>query len=322
MDIRLPLARYRIALRALSPIRFGDYSGSAWRGLFGHALKRTVCVTRAPVCTGCLLYRSCVYSYIFETPPPPETERLRGAIAAPHPFVLSPDSQLRELATGDTTRLDLTLIGRATQHLPYLVHALQEAGKAGIGRADGRFELLRIEQETKTGHDQWQPIYTGETLQALPPSVAEAPPAPPAARLVLHTPVRVKYADRLMTPERFEPIGLVSNLLRRLSLLSHFHADQPFEYDYDALRAATAQLTRGPTQLEWYDWTRYSNRQHSTMQMGGLIGQVEFSGAALAPLWPLLWFGQWIHAGKATSMGLGRYTLEPASLPEARTAIA
>ncbi|MGF1642987.1 MAG: CRISPR system precrRNA processing endoribonuclease RAMP protein Cas6 [Thiotrichales bacterium] len=318
MDVQLPLARYRIELRADSPIRFSDYSGSAWRGLFGHALKRTVCVTRAPHCTGCLLYRSCVYSYVFETPPPPATERLRGAIAAPHPFVLSPDPGLRALSPGEVTHLDLTLIGRAQQHLPYMVHALSEAGKTGIGRDDGRFEITRIAQEAELGSDQWHPIFDGKTLAPLPPSNASQPPAPQATALRLLTPMRLKYADRLMTPERFESIGLISNLLRRLSLLSHFHADRPFEYDYAAMQTHARALNVAAPALEWYDWTRYSNRQRTTMQMGGLLGRVELGGAALEALWPLLWFGQWIHAGKATSMGLGRYALEPASLPEAQ----
>jgi hypothetical protein len=48
-----------------------DYSGAAWRGVFGHALKQLVCVTRERNCLDCLLYRSCVYPYIFEAPPDP-----------------------------------------------------------------------------------------------------------------------------------------------------------------------------------------------------------------------------------------------------------
>ena len=47
--IGLPdLARFRFGLRALDPIRLTEYPGSAWRGLLGHGLRRTVCVTRQP----------------------------------------------------------------------------------------------------------------------------------------------------------------------------------------------------------------------------------------------------------------------------------
>lgn len=52
------------------------------------------------------------------------------------------------------------------------------------------------------------------------------------------------------------------------------------------------------------------------MQLGGLVGIIRLEGLDLAPFWPYLWLGQWTHAGKATSIGLGRYTLElAASLP-------
>jgi CRISPR/Cas system endoribonuclease Cas6 (RAMP superfamily) len=52
------------------------------------------------------------------------------------------------------------------------------------------------------------------------------------------------------------------------------------------------------------------------MQMGGLVGEIVVELAEGSPLWPYLWLGQWLHAGKGTSMGLGHYTIQPASLPK------
>lgn len=43
--------------------------------------------------------------------------------------------------------------------------------------------------------------------------------------------------------------------------------------------------------------------------MSGIVGRAELSGEALAACLPLLWLGQWLHVGKGTSMGLGRYVL-------------
>lgn len=68
--------------------------------------------------------------------------------------------------------------------------------------------------------------------------------------------------------------------------------------------------------LEWQDWARYSSRQKTRMQVGGLMGSITLSGGDLASWWPLLWLCQWLHLGKFTSMGLGRYRLSAASLPE------
>ncbi|WP_328984360.1 hypothetical protein [Thiorhodovibrio winogradskyi] len=46
----LNLLRLRFFCSALDPIRLPFFSGSAWRGLLGHSLRRSVCVTRAPQC--------------------------------------------------------------------------------------------------------------------------------------------------------------------------------------------------------------------------------------------------------------------------------
>jgi CRISPR/Cas system endoribonuclease Cas6 (RAMP superfamily) len=49
--------------------------------------------------------------------------------------------------------------------------------------------------------------------------------------------------------------------------------------------------------------------------MGGLLGRFRLHGPDIAPFWPYLWLGQWTHAGKGATLGLGRYRIVPASLP-------
>ncbi|MDS4021042.1 MAG: CRISPR system precrRNA processing endoribonuclease RAMP protein Cas6, partial [Candidatus Competibacter sp.] len=98
--------------------------------------------------------------------------------------------------------------------------------------------------------------------------------------------------------------------LRRISLLTAFHTDDPLETDFVGLTQAARAVELERTRLRWYDWTRYSSCQDALIQMGGLIGEIELDGAGLEPFWPYLWLGQWTHAGKGAVMGLGRYRLE------------
>jgi len=63
--------------------------GSAWRGGFGRALRRAVCVTGLPTCPGCRFEASCVYPYLFETAPGGEGGILAGYDRVPNPFVLA-----------------------------------------------------------------------------------------------------------------------------------------------------------------------------------------------------------------------------------------
>jgi hypothetical protein len=65
------------------------YLGSTVRGIFAASFRQVVCVTRAPVCDGCLLLHRCPYPYIFETPPAlhlPEVLQKRFR-QAPRPYI-------------------------------------------------------------------------------------------------------------------------------------------------------------------------------------------------------------------------------------------
>lgn len=283
------------------------FPGSAWRGVFGHALQRTVCVVRHTECAACLLYRSCVYPYVFETPPPPEAAKMRRYSAVPHPFAL----RIEPRQAGLEYRLGLTLFGRAERHLPYVVHALAEAGRRGLGRDQQIFRLVDVLQARDPGRDAWTRIYTPkQPLQGYPGVSPQLPPCPPTVHVRLLSPLRLRHRDRLVTPATFRFADLFGHLLRRISLLSYFHTDTPLEVDFAALTRAAADVPIKNPRLRWYDWTRYSSRQETTMDMGGLVGSFELAGEALAPFWPYLWLGQFTQVGKGTTMGLGRYAID------------
>ena len=311
-DPSIPLARHRLHLIAETAVRLPAYAGCSWRGALGHALKRTVCVTGGRHCPDCLLYRSCVYPYVFETPPPERAEKLRKYPAAPHPFVIEPWPDCRDLAPGETFGVDLVLIGRGQGQLAYFIEALRRAGQTGIGkgaaRGEGRYALAYVEQETAAG---WQTIYTaGGRLESQPSHTPNIPPLPAGPVCIeLSTPLRLKVAEDLVTPERLRFRDFFSALLRRLSLLSYFHTDTPLDTDFRALVQAAEAVALTDADLRWHDWMRYSARQDALLQMGGLVGTFTLPGAVLAPFWPYLWLGQWTHAGKGAVMGLGRYRL-------------
>ncbi|MCB1779947.1 MAG: CRISPR system precrRNA processing endoribonuclease RAMP protein Cas6 [Candidatus Competibacteraceae bacterium] len=303
----LSLARYRLSFRATVDLRLPAYTGSAWRGAFGHALRRLVCVTREPACPPCLLYRSCIYPYLFETPPDPRTGKLTKYTAAPHPYGLIPHDRGGIIAAGETLTLDVHLFGHGNRHLPYVIHALNRAGQQGLGQNRGRLELLHVAQ---ADGENWPIIYTpGSPLSPIPPTIPAAPPCPERLTLRLLTPLRLTSKNRLVSQDRFQFHHLFSSLLRRISLLTAFHTDDPLETGFAGLtQAARAQELRR-ARLHWHEWTRYSSRQDALVKMGGLAGEIEVNGPDLELFWPYLWLGQWTLAGKGAVMGLGRYEL-------------
>ena len=115
----LPVAQYRIRFSVEAPTQLPKYLGSAVRGSFGHALRRAVCVTRMDRCEACLLYRSPPYSYIFETPPPLSTRKMRLYTAAPHPFVFAVPLPQDTGPEADKLEVRFTLFGRSNQLEPF-----------------------------------------------------------------------------------------------------------------------------------------------------------------------------------------------------------
>jgi hypothetical protein len=310
----LPLARFRFILEAREPISIPGYAGSAWRGLLGHGLRRLVCVTRQPICDGCLLRHTCLYSTFFETPRPPRMPERRYQ-SLPHPFVLEPEiSPEREVPAGESLLLGITLMGGAVEQAPYLIHALNFAGGRGLGRAGGRFAVAAVEREQVLGGDGWDPVYQasrGEYERRETP-VPVVPPCPPTVRVRLFTPLRIKRHGSFLGVRDFATRDFLRNLYARIGLLADLYGGESSPFDWGSVREQAEALHVLDPRLRWYEWTRFSSRQNTLMQMGGLLGDFGLAGSALSTFWSALWLGQWVHVGKGTSFGLGGYRLESA----------
>ncbi|MCB1803805.1 MAG: CRISPR system precrRNA processing endoribonuclease RAMP protein Cas6 [Candidatus Competibacteraceae bacterium] len=306
---QLMLARFSLSFRNEKSLRLPDYAGSAWRGVFGHALKKLACVTREPQCANCMLYRTCLYPYIFETPVDPALGVMRKYPHAPHPFVLAPGPQRGVLPPGQDIHLGLTLFGRGLAQLPYVIYALNQAGQRGLTKARIPLALQTVQQQDANG--TWQTIYTPQAeltpLTGVLPAMPECPPG--SVRISVHSPLRLRVDNELVGPDKLCFAMLFSALLRRLSMLSVFHGDQALETDFAALTQAAQNISILRSALHWQDQTRYSSRQQTTLPLGGIKGWLELDGAQLQPFWPYLWLGQWTHVGKGASMGLGRYQI-------------
>ena len=310
------VARFRFRLDAVDPVRLPPFAGSALRGMLGFGLRRTACVTRQPVCDGCLLRTTCVYSTLFESPAMGGEGGGRYA-QLPHPFVLDLIQTLgEEVAPGETFAFGINLIGPAQAQVPYLIHALQLAGQRGLGKGGGRFRVAALERERTLGTGDWVPVYTaesGEYLASLPGGPPQPAPAtaPPTVGLRLLTPLRIKRRGHLVGPAEFEAVDLLRALGERIELLAGHYGGDAAAFHWGSLRGQAEGLRIDSDDLRWHDWTRYSSRQDTLMQMGGLLGALYLSGPGLAAFWPALGYGQWVHVGKGTSFGLGAYILDP-----------
>ncbi len=311
----LPLARYRFHLRAMTPLHLPEWPGSVLRGAFGHALRKLACMTRQKECQGCPLHGTCPYPAIFA--PPPVAHRLQHFSQPPAPYVIEPAGWgARHLAAGESHHFDMVLVGRALRELPLIALAWRHALQGGIGPGDGRAELTAIGQITLDGGEHT--VYTPESGSFREHETT--PPQPPVATdsiaLDLLSPLRLQENGRALPPNRLTAEVLLMASVRRASLMAEFHGAGAPGWNFSALKIAAAAVD-GEKQLKWREWTRRSSRQQKLMQLGGVVGRWTLRGN-LAPFLPAMHLGQWLHIGKETVFGLGRYALihNPAHSPE------
>ncbi|GJL66857.1 MAG: CRISPR-associated endoribonuclease Cas6 [Nitrospirales bacterium] len=304
----LSINRYRFRLLARDTIRFASFPGSALRGLFGHSLKDTVCVTRLEHCENCMLRHDCVYSYLFET-----QATLDNGQDAPHPLIFDVRHAAQETAPHESLFVEATLVGEAGKHLPYLIEAWRRAGKRGLGRQRAKFDLVSVDVYDFTTH-VWLPVSidgTSTNVAQKPFDISSDTQVNMTESVVIEllTPYRSKRNGRLVTPESFTASAFVISLLRRIDRLRQLHERERSPINRELFIVAS-KLTMPDAELIWTDWVRYSSRQHTHMNLGGVIGSFAIDGAGLPLVWTALQLGQWIQAGKNTLFGLGCYRLK------------
>lgn len=303
----LPLARYRLEFEVKTPLHLPAYAGSTLRGAWGSALRAASCMTRQPACEGCPLIATCPYAAIFETRPPRDgTPSLQDFSQVPKPYVIEPPAMGEcDYRPGERLAFHIVLAGHALDQLPLVLWAHVKAFRRGVGRGDGTAEIVRVvhegQAETVILEGPEDSILEHET--AVPPALTFHD----AVTLRFHTPLRLQTNGRRATAEEYTARRLLMALVRRIALLCEFHGPGRLDLDFSGL-ARLAESIESRKRLTWQDWTRYSSRQKQKMDLGGVVGEWTLAGD-LSPFAPFLHLGQWLHVGKETTFGMGRYTL-------------
>lgn len=305
--MKIRLAKFQFTLVPKEPIFLPTYKGSTFRGGFGYAFKHVVCANRKSECQECLLKEKCVYAYVFETTPPKDTEIMRKSSSAPNPFIIEPPLDTkREFREEDELTFGIVLIGRAIEYLPYFIFTFEELGRIGIGKRKGKYFLREVKDE------DGKVIYSGEDkflkggFRIIKPADFE-PASSSSLTLYFLTPTRIKYQDRLTKDLEFHI--LIRTLLRRVYLLSYFHENENWKPDFSNLITTSKKIGIERDNLVWYDWERYSSRQETRMKLGGFVGEITYTGEYLKDFLPYLLLGEYIHVGKGTTFGLGKYEI-------------
>ena len=277
----LEFYRFRFHFQALEPLRL-PAAGSAnlVRGACGLFLRKM-----AP---------ANVYARIFEPGrhlgPAPS-----GLADWPRPFVLRARAlDGLEAAANDFFSFDLHLFELREPVLPYFQAAFAEWARSGIGPAQRRARLDRVES---LGLD-------GLPNPAAPCSIRLDPDAIAIDRVTIRfaSPTELKAEGKPV--ERPEFGVLFARLRDRIATLCALYGPGPLDVDFRGMgaRAAAVRLVR--CNLARHDAFRTSRRTGQTHPLGGFTGKVEYQGV-LQEFLPWLRAGRWTGVGRQTVWGHG-----------------
>lgn len=299
----LPLARYRLDFRAHDRIVLRPFQGAVWRSAFGLALKNLSNQAAANRDTA----EASLYNYFFETPPPPDATKMRRYDAAPHPYVIAVEPNFEQLTfqPGETLTIELTLVGRGNDAAPTIFAAFAAAAAGGLDKSRGRAILTDVHAIWRSSEPDTPLLVKADgSLTPAPAESPAIPPMPEAVEVHLISPLRLTIDNKLVGPANFRPGDLLRALLRRISMLMTFHTGTDLDTDFRALTDLAKHARMAAPELRLAAQQRWSTNQ-AEVRMDGLTGGFLLDMRGLEPLWPYLWLGQWVHAGKGTVMGLG-----------------
>ncbi len=336
--------RLWVLAEARDTVELNEHQGSAIRGAFFHALRHRFCTNRqAAECALCPLSAACPVAFLVSTLDP------RGPRGrdVPRPFTVQPPlpgsghavelpngNWVYQYWPGETFQFGLTLYARAMQLFPYVVLALAEMERGGLGRRvfqddrrwrPGRVAIREVWAENPlTG--QRQPVLRGGDTTVHVPDLPVTHAQvlewtrhhPPGERVLLEflTPTRLIEDARLVKPERFRFRPFFQRLMERLEALTRHFSDTPLVFDDPrGLIAAAERVRVAENRLTWEEVRSYSTRRRAESPISGLLGAVVLEANDWTPFWPWLLWGQFTHVGKDAVKGNGWYRVDEEGSP-------
>ncbi|WP_033827886.1 CRISPR system precrRNA processing endoribonuclease RAMP protein Cas6 [Bacillus andreraoultii] len=281
------------------------YQGSTFRGVFGHVFKEVACT-----CSNQNIHHEhCPYAYIFETRLQDEHQKIISSDDIPRPFIIWAENNNKlKFAPGERFYLTITIFGEAVKYLHYFIYVLFHMGKKGFGKGKQQAELRQVFLVDEDGdfreqiYQHQKIYYNGQILNSekITSGIKDAS----TCQLDFISPTRLKYQSHYTDNPEFHII-FRSAVRRITSLLYYHHGRQLLGIDFKELFRKAEEVKLVQSDVSWYDWERYSNRQKKRMKLGGIVGKAVYEGD-LDPFIPWLQLAEWTHVGKNTTFGLGK----------------
>ncbi|MCX8082701.1 MAG: CRISPR system precrRNA processing endoribonuclease RAMP protein Cas6 [bacterium] len=305
---QIPFSIFLFRIRPDEEIILNKFYGSTIRGGFGYAFKKATCIFKnKSTCVDCILSGECAYSLLFESKIQNSNATLK-TLDIPRPYILDIETYRKNIYNkNDILPLQLTLIGNSIKYLPYFFVSIQTLGETGFGYQRKNFTIESVLQQ----YPEEKEIYNAEEGSLTKPDIGRVKEigTEPTTKLTLKfiTPTRIKYNGKFVSIIEFH--YLVRSLIHRITFLSEHWCDKKIEYHWNDLIKKSEDIRIEVCETRWVEFERYSTRQKTTMKLGGIVGEITYKGN-IDDFLPLIILGSYLHTGKNTTFGLGKYRIE------------
>ncbi|MDA3052866.1 CRISPR system precrRNA processing endoribonuclease RAMP protein Cas6 [Campylobacter sp. JMF_01 NE2] len=254
------------------------FIGSQIRGGLGVALRRVSCINPKQICDGCFGAQNCVYYDFFERK------------NTYHDFRL--DFELGK----NFYDFSILLFEKSCEKAPYIISALHLLlSKIGLGKDKKTFAKFDIfVNETS--------CFDGENIK-LPPNLTQniiIDEFKNKLNLKLITPLRIKKENKFIRDDSVELNDIINSIyMRQMRILGKEFKNFPYEIQGEIVEK----------NLKFIELTRYSNRQKTKMQLGGIIGEMKITNLN-KECYEVLKLGEILGVGKSCAFGLGKIVVE------------
>lgn len=249
------------------------FIGSTIRGVFGRGLRQVVCPYIDASCDSCRYFSECIYAEFFEN------------ISKSPKFTLEIDFNSHSFD------FKILLFEEAVSYLPHIIIAIENMCRIGLGmpRQKFNFKNLTINDKSISLKD---PVIPSDHILVFSPSFSCGD-----YKITALTPIRIKQKSGYVR-SALDFKSFIRQIAMRFGELTDTSIDK-FEVKFNKVEQ----------NFRFYDLERYSNRQKTKMEFGGIMGDMSVCGLDERSA-GLLELGALINVGKSTAFGLGRIKVE------------
>ncbi|MDQ1245551.1 MAG: hypothetical protein QG565_1892 [Campylobacterota bacterium] len=255
------------------------FIGSQMRGAFGYALKKVTCINPSYGCEGCFASANCLYYEFYEEKNSFHRYRFDFELG-------------RELYD-----FNLYLFDSACAKLPYVVSALHMMlTQIGLSKEREIYKNFDMFINDVKCFEDGKLSLPKDFIKKL-----QMDNFRPDVTLQLLTPLRIKKENTFVRGDQIELSDIINSIYQRqMKLLGREYKRFAYPIEGEIIQK----------ELKFVELTRQSNRQKTTMNMGGIMGEIKIKNLS-KECYEVLKVGELIGVGKQTVFGLGKIKVTP-----------